>query len=151
MPDAKKPSPLDDVSKGLGLLFRAAKTTVERLPTERIEDLVTEGAKEVGRALETVGGVIEREVLGKKSGSAPPPSPGNSSDPAHAPHAPPDATRASDASSHAASHSGDAGSAGVNAGGTSTPATGTTKPAAASDGTPSASDPTDAPRGPRIG
>jgi hypothetical protein len=72
MGDENKPNPLDDVTKGLGLLFRAAKTTVERLPTEKIEDVVTEGAKEVGRAIETVGGVIEREILGKKPGSTPP-------------------------------------------------------------------------------
>ena len=72
MSDDHKPNPLDDVSKGLGLLFRAAKTTVERLPTDKLEDFVTEGAKEVGRALETVGGVIEREVLGVKTpGGAP--------------------------------------------------------------------------------
>jgi hypothetical protein len=79
MGDENKPNPLDDVTKGLGLLFRAAKTTVERLPTEKIEDVVTEGAKEVGRAIETVSGVIEREILGKKPGSNPPPGASSSS------------------------------------------------------------------------
>jgi hypothetical protein len=74
MGDENKPNPLDDVTKGLGLLFRAAKTTVERLPTEKLEDVVTEGAKEVGKAIEAVGTVIEREVLGKKPGSKPPPA-----------------------------------------------------------------------------
>ena len=66
MPDDDKPNPLEDVRKGLGLLFRAAKTTVEKLPTKDIEDVVVTSAREVGRALENVGKTIEREVLGKK-------------------------------------------------------------------------------------
>jgi hypothetical protein len=61
-----KPNPLEDVRKGLGLLFRAAKTTVEKLPTKDIEEVVVTSAREVGRALENVGKTIEREVLGKK-------------------------------------------------------------------------------------
>ena len=71
MADDDKPNPMDDVSKGLDLLFRAAKTAakstmerVERLPSDNLENFVTEGVKEVGRALETVGNVIEREVMG---------------------------------------------------------------------------------------
>jgi hypothetical protein len=66
MPDDDKPNPLEDVRKGLGLLFRAAKTTVEKLPTKDIEEVVVTSAREVGRALENVGKTIEREVLGKK-------------------------------------------------------------------------------------
>jgi hypothetical protein len=61
-----KPNPLEDVRKGLGLLFRAAKRTVEKLPTKDIEEVVVTSAREVGRALENVGKTIEREVLGKK-------------------------------------------------------------------------------------
>jgi len=66
MADDNKPNPLEDVRKGLGLLFRAAKTTVEKLPTKDIEEVVVTSAREVGRALESVGKTIEREVLGKK-------------------------------------------------------------------------------------
>jgi hypothetical protein len=65
MPD-EKPSALDDVRKGLGLLFRAAKTTVEKLPTKDLEEVVVTSAREVGRAIESVGKTIEREVFGKK-------------------------------------------------------------------------------------
>ena len=69
-----KPSPLDDVRKGLGLLFRAARTTVEKLPTKDLEEAVVTSAREVGRAIENVGKTIEREVFGKKPGAdaAPP-------------------------------------------------------------------------------
>jgi hypothetical protein len=75
MPD-EKPSALDDVRKGLGLLFRAAKTTVEKLPTKDLEEAVVTSAREVGRAIESVGKTIEREVFGKKGerpGSTPAP------------------------------------------------------------------------------
>jgi hypothetical protein len=72
MPDDDKPNPkpdpLQDVRKGLGLLFRAAKTTVEKLPTKDLEEVVVTSAREVGRALENVGRSIEREVFGKKDG-----------------------------------------------------------------------------------
>ena len=64
MPD-DKPNAFDDVRKGLGLLFRAAKTTVEKLPTKDLEEVVVTSAREVGRAIENVGKTIEREVFGK--------------------------------------------------------------------------------------
>ena len=53
--------------KGLGLLFRAAKTVVERLPTKNLEEAVVESAREVGRAIESVATALEREVLGRKN------------------------------------------------------------------------------------
>jgi hypothetical protein len=62
----EKPNPLDDVRKGLGLLFRAAKTAAEKLPTKDLEEVVVTSAREVGRALENVGRTLEREVFGKK-------------------------------------------------------------------------------------
>jgi hypothetical protein len=65
MPD-DKPNPMEDVRNGLGLLFRAAKTAVEKLPTKDLEDAVVTSAREVGRAIENVGKTIEREVLGHK-------------------------------------------------------------------------------------
>lgn len=87
MSDAKKPEPLDDVKEGLGLLFRAAKTAVSQIPTDKIESAVTEGARDFGKALETVGETIEREVFGKKKSSPPPaaepaPEPAKAAEPA---------------------------------------------------------------------
>jgi len=79
MPD-DKPNAFEDVRKGLGLLFRAAKTTVERLPTKDLEEVVVTSAREVGRAIENVGKTIEREVFGKseakKNGDAAAPAAG---------------------------------------------------------------------------
>ncbi len=61
--DDKKPSdPIEDVRKGLGLLFRAAKGAVEKIPTKDVEQLVVTSAREVGRALENVAKSVEREV-----------------------------------------------------------------------------------------
>lgn len=62
----EKPNPFEDVVKGLGLLFRAAKTTVEKLPRKDLEEVVVTSAREVGRAIENVGRTLEREVFGKK-------------------------------------------------------------------------------------
>lgn len=62
----EKPNPFNDVRKGLGLLFRAAKTTVEKLPKKDLEEVVVASAREVGRAIENVGRTIEREVFGRK-------------------------------------------------------------------------------------
>jgi hypothetical protein len=64
----KKPEeadPVEDLKKGLGLLFRAAKTAVEKLPTGKFEDVVLTGAREVGRAIENVTSTVEKTVLGK--------------------------------------------------------------------------------------
>lgn len=63
----EKPDPLSDVIKGLGLILRAAKTTLERLPKKGLEEAVLETAREVGRAIENVAGAVEREVLGRKN------------------------------------------------------------------------------------
>jgi hypothetical protein len=60
-----RPNPLSDVAKGLGLLFRAARTVV-------------------GRAIENVAATIEREVLGKK-----PPPPKGPAEPKDKPEPPP--------------------------------------------------------------
>ena len=67
-----KPTPLQDVRKGLGLLLRAAKAAVEKLPTRSVEDVVVTSAREVGRAIENVASTIEREVFGKKKSGSPP-------------------------------------------------------------------------------
>jgi hypothetical protein len=61
-----KPNPIEDVRKGLGLLFRAAKTAVEKIPTKDVEQAVVSTAREVGRAVENVASTIERQVRGAK-------------------------------------------------------------------------------------
>jgi hypothetical protein len=62
----EKPDPLSDVIRGLGLILRAAKTTVERVPTKGLEEVVLDTAREVGRAIENVATVVEREVRGRR-------------------------------------------------------------------------------------
>jgi hypothetical protein len=75
-PEDPKPNPIEDLRKGLGLLFRAAKTTIEQLPTEKLEEAVVSSAKEVGRAIENVTQQVEKQIFRKPSGSsAPPPAP----------------------------------------------------------------------------
>src|SRR5947207_1184426 len=74
----KQPDPVDDLKKGIGLLFRAAKGAVEQLPTDKLEDVVKKGAGVGGGGIENVTETIEKEVFGvakKKSGSPPPPAP----------------------------------------------------------------------------
>ena len=67
MSDEKRPDALEDFKKGLGLLFRAARTAVDELPTGKLEDVVKSGAREVGRAIENVTQTIEKELFPKKS------------------------------------------------------------------------------------
>jgi hypothetical protein len=78
MPNDEKPSPpsaFDDVRKGLGLLFRAAKTVAQKIPTDPLEKVVLDGAREVGRAVEnvatTVTSTLEKQVFGKDSHKKP--------------------------------------------------------------------------------
>jgi hypothetical protein len=92
MPDGdEKPNPLEDLRKGLGLLFRAAKTTIEKLPTGELEEAVLTGAKEVGRAIENVAHTVEQQVLRKPSARAP----------RESPHPEPDASKSEGTSSDA--------------------------------------------------
>jgi hypothetical protein len=71
----EKPKPVDDLKQGLGLLFRAAKGAVEKLPTDKIEGAVKDGAKEVGRAFETVANELDKAFTNAthRPGSQPPP------------------------------------------------------------------------------
>jgi hypothetical protein len=55
--------PVDDLKKGIGLLFRAAKSAVDQLPTEKLEQVVVSGVKEVGRAIENVTDQIDRQIF----------------------------------------------------------------------------------------
>jgi hypothetical protein len=67
-----KKDPIEDVRQGLGLLFRAAKSTLEKIPTKDFENAVVTGAREMGRVIESVGKTIERDVFhAKGSESAP--------------------------------------------------------------------------------
>ena len=63
----KKPDAIEDVRKGLGLLFRAAKTAVNDIPTGKLETAVVSGVKEVGKAIENVAQVVEKEVFGSNT------------------------------------------------------------------------------------
>ena len=63
-----KPKPVDDLKQGLNLLFRAAKGAVDKIPTDRIEGAVRDGAKEVGKAFETVATEIDKVVANVTSG-----------------------------------------------------------------------------------
>lgn len=74
-----KPNPVDDLKQGLGLLFRAAKGAVEQLPTDKFEEAVKEGAKEVGKAFESIGNEIDKvfhkATADKPASPEPPPAP----------------------------------------------------------------------------
>lgn len=64
----EKPKPVDDLKEGLGLLFRAAKGAVERLPTGKIEHAAKDAVREVGRAFESLGTELEK-VVGRATGA----------------------------------------------------------------------------------
>jgi hypothetical protein len=62
-PPEPPPDPIEDVRKGLGLLFRAAKSAIESLPTGKVEDAVITGAREVGRAIENVTQTLDKQFF----------------------------------------------------------------------------------------
>ncbi len=92
MSDDKKqpPDPMADVTEGLGLLLRAAKTAVDKIPTDELGQLVTSTAEGVGRALEGVGSVIEKEIFHHDRKKSEPPA-ARKSEPPQTPSAPPPA------------------------------------------------------------
>ncbi len=74
----EKPKPVDDLKQGLNLLFRAAKGAIDKLPTDKVEGAVKDGAKEVGKAFETVANELDKaftNVTQRATGVAPPPPP----------------------------------------------------------------------------
>lgn len=72
--DKPKTDPVDDLKQGLGLLFRAAKGAVEKLPTDKAEEVAKDAAKEVARAFESLGQEVEKVIHpNKKPSSQPPP------------------------------------------------------------------------------
>ena len=56
----EKPKPVDDLKQGLNLLFRAAKGAVDKIPTDKIEGALKDGAKEVGKAFESVANEVDK-------------------------------------------------------------------------------------------
>lgn len=73
MSDDQKPKPLDDLKQGLGLLFRAAKGAAEKLPLDKVEEVAKDAAKEMGRAVETIGDEADK-LFKKVTGEAQPPA-----------------------------------------------------------------------------
>jgi hypothetical protein len=72
----EKSKPVDDLKQGLNLLFRAAKGAVDKIPTEKIEGALKDGAKEVGKAFETVANEVDKVFQhGAPQGQAQPPEP----------------------------------------------------------------------------
>jgi hypothetical protein len=65
----EKPDPIEDVRKGLGLLFRAAKSAIDQLPTRHVEDVVVAGAREVGRAIENVTSSLDKQFFKRDAAS----------------------------------------------------------------------------------
>jgi hypothetical protein len=76
----EKPKPVDDLKQGLNLLFRAAKGAIDKLPTDKIEAAVKDGAKEVGKAIETVADEVDK-VYNKATGGSAPPAQANAQPP----------------------------------------------------------------------
>lgn len=73
MSDDKKAKPLDDLKEGLGLLFRAAKGAVEQLPTDKVEAVAKDAAKQVGKTFDTIGTEMDK-VWNRATGSDAPPA-----------------------------------------------------------------------------
>ncbi len=69
-----KPDPIEDVRKGLGLLFRAAKSAIDQIPTRNVEEAVVAGAREVGRAIENVTSTLDKQFFKRDAGSKSPES-----------------------------------------------------------------------------
>lgn len=70
----EKPKPLNDLKEGLGLIFRAAKGAVESLPTDKVENIAKDGAKELARTFESLGNEVEKLINPNKSNTEPPPA-----------------------------------------------------------------------------
>lgn len=97
MSDEKKdPDPIEDVREGFGLLFRAAKKALDKLPKKEIESAITVSAREVERAAKNVAHSVESRIQTwqKKDtpSSAPPPVEGDA--PVAAAETPPEAAAA---------------------------------------------------------
>ena len=61
--EKKDPDPVEDLRAGLGLLFRAARGAVDKIPTHKIEELVKEGTDKVGKAFHKLPAEKVEEVV----------------------------------------------------------------------------------------
>jgi len=61
--EKKENDPVEDLRAGLGLLFRAARGAVEKIPSHKIEELVKEGTDKVGKAFHKVPTEKVEEVV----------------------------------------------------------------------------------------
>lgn len=105
----EKPKPVDDLKQGLNLLFRAAKGAVEKLPTDKIEGAVKDGAKEVGKAFESVANELDKaftHVAHRAGGTTPEPQPELTHPPGSNPH-PPEPTTAEGVAQAKEQHDGE--------------------------------------------
>jgi hypothetical protein len=66
----EKPDPIEDVRKAFGLLFRAAKSAIDQLPTHHFEETVVAGAREVGRAIENVTSSLDKQFFKRDADKA---------------------------------------------------------------------------------
>ncbi len=66
MSDDPKRAPVEDLKEGLGYLIRAAKSAVERIPTQRVEDLAQGTMKDAADVFDKLGTRID-EVIHKAS------------------------------------------------------------------------------------
>ena len=79
------PTPIDDLHKGFSLLLRAAKTALERLPTEKVGEAVLTGVREVQRAVGNMASTLERDVSKRSEKPAAPPAAAEPTAPAETP------------------------------------------------------------------
>lgn len=97
MSDESK-KPLEDLKESLGLIFKAAKGAVEKLPTDKVEHVAKDAVKEVGKAFESIGAEADKmwkSATGtkppeakKEEPPAAPPAPEQPYDDAYAPEPP---------------------------------------------------------------
>ena len=71
---AEDKKPLDDLKEGLGLIFKAAKGAVEKLPTDKAETFAKDAVKDLGKVFDSLGNEVDK-AWQKATGSQPPAEP----------------------------------------------------------------------------
>ncbi len=100
MSDDPKRAPVEDLKEGLGYLLRAAKSAVERIPTQRVEDIAQDTMKDAAEVFDKLGTRIDQvihkasDAVASAAGNAPSAPPAQAAPPAAsaAPPAPAAAT-----------------------------------------------------------
>jgi hypothetical protein len=93
MSDEQRRPPVEDLKEGFGFLIRAAKSAVERLPTQRVEDIAQDAVKEAGQVFDKLGTHIDQAIhkasdaIGSSTASPAAPAATRSAPPAPAPTA----------------------------------------------------------------